>query len=166
MTEQRREVVLLAVLIVVAAAFGLGIIPTGIDEGYGASGPGLSTRAMPQLAVMGIVLALAWGLLLTVVAAKRAQEEPGLDETGGAHPLRASGAVLICLFFALLGFQLLGFYIGGVAMAVVLTLLLGERQIFKVLVIPMLVLSLIYALFELGFQIRLPKADFIPGLPL
>jgi hypothetical protein len=165
MTDRRREILLLATLIAITLAFAFGVLPEGIDEGFGGEGPGLSPSAMPRLAVAGIVLALAYGLLLAVQGTKPNTDAAALHPQG-AHPLRAIGAVLICLTFAQLGFELLGFYIGGVLMAMLLTLLLGERQIFKVLVIPMLVCTLIYTLFELGFQIRLPKAGFIPGLPL
>lgn len=165
MTDRRREILLLGTLIAITLAFAVGVLPMAIDEGFGGQGPGLSPTAMPGLAVAGMALALAYGLVLAVLGIK-----PGTDVAAehprGAHPLRAIGAVLICLTFAQLGFKLLGFYLGGVVMAMLLTLLLGERQIFKVLVVPMLVCTLIYALFELGFQIRLPKAGFIPGLPL
>ncbi len=47
-----------------------------------------------------------------------------------------------------------------------LTLLLGERKVFYVLFVPVLTLAVIYGIFELGFQIKLPKADFIPGIPV
>ena len=166
MNSQRREILLLAGLIAVALGFGLSLLPIGIQEGFGSDGPGLSPRAMPQVAVAGIVLALGYGLLIALLGTARTIEAQASPRLRGAHPLRAIGAVLICFLFAYLGFALLGFYLGGVVMAVLLTLLLGERQVFKVVVIPILILALIYGIFELGFQIRLPKAGFIPGLPL
>ncbi len=166
MTSGTLERLLLAGLIAVTVAFGVGVLPLGIDEGYASQGPGLSPRAMPQLAVSGIALALAFGLVQELLGRSPAPS-PGVAQGGrGAHPFRALGAVLICFLFAYLGFQLLGFYLGGVVMAILLTLLLGERHVFKVVVIPILILALIYGIFELGFQIRLPKAGFIPGLPL
>ena len=157
---------LLAALIAVTVGFGLGLLPIGIEEGYGSQGPGLSPRALPQLAVTGIALALAFGLAQGLVGTAPASEATLPQGDSGAHPFRAIGAVLICFLFAHLGYAALGFYLGGVVMAISLTLLLGERQVFKVVVIPILILGLIYGIFELGFQIRLPKADFIPGLPL
>jgi hypothetical protein len=151
---------------VLALAFAFVVLPRGINEGFASGGPGLSPRAMPELAVAGIVLALAFGLISSFFAAAPSTDAsaapPGLE----AHPLRSIGALVLCLAFAYLGFSLLGFYLGGLLMAVLLTLLLGERQVVKVLVIPLLTLVLIYCIFELGFQVRLPKAGFIPGIPL
>ena len=51
-------------------------------------------------------------------------------------------------------------------MAALLIFLLGERKVRNVLLFPVIILIVIYLVFELGFQIRLPKADIIPGLPV
>jgi hypothetical protein len=51
-------------------------------------------------------------------------------------------------------------------MAAILTLLLGERELLKVIVFPILVLLVIYVVFEFGFQIRLPKSGLIPSVPV
>jgi TM2 domain-containing membrane protein YozV len=80
--------------------------------------------------------------------------------------LRAVIVVAICLFFSLVGFRVAGFYLGGVAMAFFLMLLLGERKPFNILGVPILVLLVIYLVFELGFQIRLPKSGLIPSIPV
>lgn len=166
MQDRKGEILLLVGLIVIVLVFSLVLLPLGIEKGFGSPGPGLSPRAMPQLASTGIALALAYGLLLALLGNQRTSEEPESPGPPGAHPLRAIGAVFICLAFAHLGFALFGFYLGGVGMAMFLTLLLGERQLFRVVIIPVLILALIYGIFELGFQIHLPKADFIPGLPI
>ena len=65
---------------------------------------------------------------------------------------------MISMFFAYFGFAIGGFYLGGVAMAIVLTLLLGERKALNVVFVPVLVLASIYLIFELGLQIKLPKS--------
>ena len=169
MTERRREVLVLIALIAMTLLLAVVLLPLGIDEGSGRQGPGLSPRAMPRLALIGMVIALGFGLVLTLAGATSTGAPAAVLQSQDGevkYPRRAISAVLICLAFALFGFDWLGFYMGGVAMAVLLTLLLGERQVFRVVVIPVLILALIYGVFEIGFQIRLPKADFVPGLPL
>ena len=47
-----------------------------------------------------------------------------------------------------------------------LAVLLGERKLPTILLFPVLILTAIYVIFELGLQIRLPKADFFSSLPL
>jgi hypothetical protein len=153
-------------LIAGTLGLGFGLIPAGIDEGFGSQGTGLSPRSIPQITVAGITLALAYGLFQTFLAKYPIDEAPTTRDKSATHPLRAAGAVLICLLFAYIGFDAIGFYLGGVAMAALLTLLLGERKVLYVLLLPILTLALIYGLFELGFQIKLPKADFIPGISI
>ena len=166
LSKRNREVLLIGGLIAGAAGFGLGLIPAGIEEGFGSQGPGLSPRAMPQVAVAGIALALVFGLVQMILAKNPIDEIPATGGKRVSHLLRAIGAVLICLLFAYLGFDILGFYFGGMVMAAALTLLLGERKVIYVVLLPILILALIYGLFELGFQIKLPKSGFIPGIPI
>lgn len=166
MKTRTHELLVICGLTAGALVIGFGLIPAGIEEGFGSQGPGLSPRTMPQIAVGGITLALIFGFFQTLLTKASINEIPTIGDKDGSHPLRATGAVLICLLFAYSGFDAFGFYIGGVAMAVALTLLLGERNLFYVLVLPILTLALIYGLFELGFQIQLPKADIVPGIPV
>jgi hypothetical protein len=163
---RRQQALLLSALIVLALVFAFVVLPREIQEGFASGGPGLSPRAMPELAVAGIILALAFGLISSFFAAAPSTDAPATPPGLAAHPLRSLGALVVCLVFAYLGFSLLGFYLGGLLMATLLTLLLGERQVVKVLVIPILTLVVIYCVFELGFQVRLPKAGFIPGVPI
>ncbi len=153
-------------LIAGTLGLGFGLIPAGIEEGFGSQGGGLSPRSMPRITVAGIALAAAYGLFQMIFAKGPVDAAPATRDKSTTHPLRAAGAVLICLLFAFIGFDAIGFYLGGVAMAVLLTLLLGERKVLFVLLLPILTLALVYGLFELGFQIKLPKADFIPGIPI
>jgi len=166
MKSRTRELFVIGGLIVGALGLGFGLIPAGIEEGFGSRGPGLSPRTMPQVAAGGIALALIFGLFQTILAKGPIDKTQTTADKSGSHPLRASGAVFICLLFAYSGFDALGFYIGGVAMAALLTLLLGERNLVYVLVLPILTLAVIYGLFEMGFQIQLPKADMVPGIPI
>ena len=133
---------------------------------FNSDDPGISPQFMPRLAIAGIVLALAFGSLMLLMGREPRGLVSGEAARAGLHPLRAAGAVVICLSFAYAGFSLAGFYLGGVAMAIILTLLLGERRVLGVLLFPVLILIAIYAIFELGLSIRLPKSDLIPGLPL
>jgi len=166
LSERTRELLVIGGLIAGTLGLGFGLIPAGIEEGFGSQGPGLSPRAMPQFTVTGIALALVFGLFQTILAKDPIDETLATGDKSGGHPLRAAGAVLICLLFAYLGFDAIGFYLGGVAMAAALTLLLGERKVIYVVLLPILTLAVIYGLFELGFQIKLPKSDLFPGIPI
>lgn len=164
MSDRTREIIIIATLLIVAMIFGFGLIPLGIKEGSGSGGPGLSPRFMPEIATAGIALALMFGLMQYVIGSVPDDETSALH--AGGHPLRAVTAMVICLLFAGIGFRVAGFYLGGVAMAALLTVLLGERKPLNIIVIPILVLSVIYLVFEFGFQIRLPKSGLIPGIPV
>jgi hypothetical protein len=163
---KHKETLVIVVLLIATLIFGFVLIPVGISEGSGDIGPGLSPRFMPELATAGIALALAFGLARYMFASKPEDDtgDPPLDE--GGHPLRAVAAISICLFFAIIGFRVAGFYLGGVTMALLLTLLFGERKPLNALLIPVVVLTVIYLVFEIGFQIRLPRSNLIPGLPI
>jgi len=165
MRPDRREAVQVAVLLVLALGFGFVILPLGIGLGYGNTGTGLSPRFMPQLATAGIAIALVFGLVQALVGAAPT-DTAAARLTGERHPLRVLGAVAICMLFASVGFRLLGFYIGGAVMVMVLTLLLGVRKAGGVLLFPIMILAGIYLIFELGLQVRLPKSDWFSGVPL
>ena len=167
MNRRRQQVLITIALIGITLMFAFLVLPRGIEAGFGSQGSGLSPRTIPEFAVIGILIALAFGLLTQLMGSTSGVTAPSTAATtDSTHPLRATGAALICLAFAYVGFSVLGFYLGGTLMATLLTLLLGERKIVKVVVIPILTLVLIYCIFELGFQVRLPKADLIPGVPL
>lgn len=166
MTDRKREILIIVALLIATLIFGFGLIPIGIREGSGSSGPGLSPRFMPELATSGIALALIVGLLQYLIGSVPDADVETPSHHEGGHPLRAVAAMAICLLFAAFGFRVSGFYLGGVAMAALLTLLLGERKPLNIIVIPILVLAIIYVVFEFGFQIRLPKSGLIPGIPV
>jgi hypothetical protein len=166
MSVKIREITIIVVLLLSTAIFGFVLIPIGIAEGYGSSGAGLSPRFMPEIATIGIAAALLFGLFKHVFVAE-SNAIPAVDaEIEAGHPLRAVAIMIICLFFSIIGFRLAGFYLGGLAMAAILTLILGERELLKVIVFPILVLLVIYVVFEFGFQIRLPKSGLIPSVPV
>jgi hypothetical protein len=166
MSEKSREVAIIAGLLLTTAIFGFILIPIGIREGFGSGGAGLSPRFMPEIATIGIAVALIFGLVKQFLAAESTAGADAAAESVDSHPMRALIVISICLFFALIGFRVAGFYLGGVVMASSLTALLGERQILKVVVFPILVLVVIYIVFEFGFQIRLPKSGLISSIPV
>jgi len=166
MSEKSREIATIAGLLLVTAILGFVLIPIGIREGFGSDGAGLSPRFMPELATIGMAVALIFGLAKQFLAAESGDAAKSVSENNGGDPMRALIVISICLFFALIGFRVAGFYLGGVVMASSLTVLLGERKILKVVVFPILVLLVIYVVFEFGFQIRLPKSDLISSIPV
>lgn len=166
MSGKSREVAIIAGLLIATAIFGFVLIPIGIREGFGSGGAGLSPRFMPELATIGIAAALIFGLVKHLLVTDSGDAAVSVSESDDGHPMRAVIVIAICLFFALIGFRLAGFYLGGVVMASFLTALLGERKLLKVVVFPILVLLVIYIVFEFGFQIRLPKSGLIASIPV
>ena len=157
------ETLALAGLLAAAVAFGLWVLPAGIAPGAAGGGAGLSPRFMPWLATAAMALALAWGLYRLLIET-RATDGPSEEKAGLARiPF---GALLICLAFALIGFELAGFYLGGIVMAVLLAVLLGERRPWVILLFPTLLLVAVYLLFEFALNVRLPRSGLIPGLPI
>ena len=161
MKPVRPESIAISSLLAAAVVFGLWVLPLGIGLGAAGDGTGLSARFMPQLATMAMVLALAWGLYRSFVETGSA-DEPGRDQEGRVRiPI---GGLLICLAFAVIGFDLVGFYVGGICMAVLLAVLLGERRPWVIVLFPTLLMAGIYLLFEVALSVRLPKFGLIPGL--
>lgn len=163
MKTVRRESAVIAALLAAAILFGLWILPAGISPGGDGTGEGLSPRFMPRLATAAMVLALAWGFLSSLTG-KRSPRKP--RDGKQSHIYIPIGGVAICLAFAGVGFALAGFYFGGICMAALLTVLLGERRAWVVIVFPTLLLAAIYLLFELALNVRLPRIGLIPGLPI
>ena len=161
MKPVHQESLAIGAMLAAAILFGLWVLPLGIGAPSASQGVGLSARFMPQLATLGIVLALAWGLYGSLTGTAPAVKAGG-DQ--GGHARKPIGAVAICLVFAVIGFELAGFYVGGVCMAVLLTVLLGERRLPVIVLFPTLLLATIYLLFEFALNVRLPKLGLIPGL--
>ena len=155
------EVITIGAFLAAAITFGLLVLPTAIAPGDSGQRASLSPRFMPQLAVASIVLALAWGLLRSLGGKQQSGQQAGSRERQILTPIYG---VAICIVFAGIGFDLAGFYVGGICMAVLLTLLLGERRPWVIILFPALLLATIYVLFELALNIRLPRLGLIPGL--
>lgn len=146
-----------------AITFGLFVLPAAIAPGDSSEGAGLSPRFVPRLAVASIVLALAWGLFRSLVGNRQAEQQVKRPRKQILTPVYG---VTICIVFAAVGFDLAGFYAGGILMAALLTLLLGERRPWVIILFPVVLLATIYVLFELALNIRLPRLGLIPGLPV
>lgn len=157
------EVITIGAFLAAAITFGLLVLPAAIAPGGSSQGAGLSPRFMPQLALASIVLALAWGLFRSLTG-KQQPEQQARHRGRQIHtPIYG---VAICIVFACIGFELAGFFVGGICMAVLLTLLLGERRPWVIFLFPAVLLATIYVLFELALNIRLPRLGLIPGLPI
>jgi hypothetical protein len=166
MSASRREALLNVGLLVVTLVFGFAVLPLGIGLGFGSDGAGLSPRFLPQLATVGIALALAVGVLQCVVGAPSPAEAQVPQQPHDRHPLRVLSAVTICMLFASFGFSLAGFYIGGAVMVASLTVLLGVRKAGTIFLFSVLIAAAIYLIFEMGLQIRLPKSNWLSGVPV
>jgi len=162
MTGQRQQTLLIASLLVITLLFGFVLLPSGIGLGFGVDGTGLSPRFMPQVATIGITLSLVVGLVQSVIATATPIETVAADSQ--RHPLRVVGAATLCFLFASFGFELSGFYLGGAVMVMLLTLLLGVRKPISVFLFPVLIVAVIYFIFEMGLQVRLPKSDWFAGV--
>lgn len=149
-------------LIALVLVFLLVVIPAGIGVGVSVSAALGTPRLVPQLASVGMILALLCGLvgILWHRAAGPDPEAPAgdaLPDEPNATVWRPALVSLACLLTAVWGYSWLGFYVGSAMLMVVLTLLLAERRPTHLLLVPLLTVLCIYVLFDLGFQIRMPQ---------
>ena len=156
----RRRAQLAAILALLAAAlvFLLAGVPLGIAPYRLEAGLGFSPRLVPAVAATGLVLALCFGLVATLRAGSAQAHSEGQDRGDAEAPdlRRIAIAALLCLGFAFLVPVAGGFYLLGAALVAAVAWLLGERRIGWLVMYPVLLLASIYAIFELGFQLRFP----------
>lgn len=164
------ETALLLGFLLLAAGLAFWVIPAGIAPPRGTAA--VTPRSVPFAVTAGIgVLCL---MRLAALWLLPARPEAGDADDGAAfaadeddtrHPWRLAAIVALCLLLAPVLIPQTGFYVSTVVFMVAVMWLLGERRPVVLAGTPLALAGAIYALFELGFSIRLPKGALSAALP-
>ncbi|HRX87851.1 MAG TPA: tripartite tricarboxylate transporter TctB family protein [Steroidobacteraceae bacterium] len=162
MNSRRIDLALVLGLLAGALLFVFYLVPVGIDEFRAEPGIGFSPRLVPMIAAVILLIALAIGVYDTLRHHVVAASPDNAEQNVGRMVLAAT----LCFIFSFVGAQVAGFYLGGALLAGLIAWMLGERRPLVLIVFSVALLGTIYAIFELGFQLRFPKNSLIPGLPV
>ncbi len=165
MSSHRADVALVLGLLAGALLFVFYLVPVGIDEFRAEPGIGFSPRLVPMIAGISLLIALAIGVYDTLRHRDAARVSADADSSA-QNVGRMVLAAALCFAFSFVGAQIAGFYLGGALLAGLIAWLLGERRPLVLILFSVVLLGTIYAIFELGFQLRFPKNSLIPGLPV
>ena len=145
----------IAALFIFAMVFLFVLVPRAIEPYVLEPGLGFAPRLVPSVAAAGLLLALAAGWRATsrggAPASAPADSEPN---PGGLQ--RVLLMLVACGLFALASASFGGFYLGGIVLVGTLAYLMGERRPAWLVLYPVLLMAVIYGIFEWGFQMRLP----------
>lgn len=164
------ETLLLLGCLMLAAFLAFWVIPAGIAPPRGTAL--VTARSLPVV----VTIAIAALCLARLAALWLLPARPGSDETDDSaafeaeadtdrHPLRLALIVALCLLLAPVLIPVAGFYLTAIGFMMAVMALLGERRWPVLLGAPLALTAGIYALFELGFTIRLPKGALVASLP-
>lgn len=173
-TERSFELRLLVALLAVIAFFTFWVIPVSVEdpENFGYA-DGLAPSFSVYLVAALAAITLAWRLFRVL---KTVPEQPALenaipnasDEQSDeqlnelAGPSSRSWAIIgACLAFSFLLIPYIGFYISSFAFIIFLAIIMGERRGMVLTSLPILLTAAIYAGFEMGFTIFLPRGELI-----
>ncbi|MEZ5515751.1 MAG: tripartite tricarboxylate transporter TctB family protein [Steroidobacteraceae bacterium] len=165
MNSRRIDLALVLGLLAGALLFVFYLVPVGIDEFRAEPGIGFSPRLVPMIAGVSLLIALAIGVYDTLRHHDATVASAGADNAE-QNVGRMVLAAALCFIFSFVGAQVAGFYLGGALLAGLIAWMLGERRPLVLIVFSVALLGTIYAIFELGFQLRFPKNSLIPGLPV
>ena len=175
-TKNRAELCQIAILLVVVSGFYFLLIPTGIIDPEGMS----LDQGLPPSFSARLVAALAAGLMLArcgqLVLSGRSDAS---NMTGGADevpviagdaavrtegpPVRGILSMGAGLIFAYALVPMIGFFPAGILLLVVLLKVLGETRPLFLVLPPIVVTTMVWALFEQLLSIRLPDASLFAG---
>jgi hypothetical protein len=179
-SDRTFELRLLGVLLAGVAVFAFWVVPASVKDpaGFGYS-DGLAPSFSIYLVATLAAVTLAGRLVRILMAdaptgqpkADAALQEPHADDLSQAHSAgdedatdsknRAYVIISACLLFAFLFVPFLGFYISSFGFVLFLALTMGERRPVVLLLLPGLLLCGVYAGFELGFTIFLPRGELV-----
>lgn len=160
MNGRLQEIILIFLLLGLMFISWFWIIPVS-TSGFVEPGSGdISSRFVPQMAVLIISLGALLRLLLLYVPTSFANRDPepldGLGRRG--FIVLASAAAFVILI------QITGFYAAGAILVIWLAVFLGERRPKVLLAYPSILISVIFLLFEYVFSIGLPKGYLLSAI--
>lgn len=165
----RREIVLLCGMLLADAAFYFVLIPYGIfdPEGFGLD-QGLppsftaNVTAILMAAIMVLRLVQLWSDPAAAGPAK-ADAAEGEMATETELGLRNLAGIAVALLFAFVLVPLIGYYLAGLCLIAALMRTMGETRLLRLALQPVVVIGLVWALFDQIFSIRLPVGQFFGG---
>ncbi len=175
-TKNRAELCQIAILLVVVSGFYFLLIPTGIIDPEGMSldqglPPSFSARLVAALAA-GLMLARCGQLVLSGRSEASnmtggADEVPGIAGDAAVRtegpPVRGILSMGAGLIFAYALVPMIGFFPAGILLLVVLLKVLGETRPLFLVLPPIVVTTMVWALFEQLLSIRLPDGSLFAG---
>ena len=167
MRAAKAEWVQLSVLLVADAFFYFLIIPTsivdpenfGLDQGLP---PSFSPRLVAVFVVM-VVLLRAWQLLFGHATTQPDDAPDSESEVQAGLPVRALVGMAAGLLFATVLIPMVGFFLAGAILLVVLLGILGEKRWTRLAAFPAIVMLLIWGLFAQLLSLRLPLGMLFMG---
>ena len=175
-TNNRTELYQIAILLIAVSGFYFLLIPTGIIDPEGMS----LDQGLPPSFSARLVAALAAGLMLARCGqlvffgrseasnmTGRADEVPEISKDAAAiakgPPVRGILSMAAGLIFAYAMVPMIGFFPAGILLLVVLLKVLGETRPLFLVLPPIVVTTLVWALFEQLLSIRLPDGSLFAG---
>jgi|SRR5690606_18635801 len=156
------ETTTIAGLLVLASVFYFFVVPWQVDSDGGA---GLSPRFAVDVVVYGIAilclqrLARLW---MRPAASEEVEYNEHLTDSEPRHYRRIGLIFVGCLIYSYLFIDLIGFYASSALVMFCFAFLMGERRIAMLVLYPLRMAGLLYALFDVGFQMRMPAGGLIP----
>ena len=77
---------------------------------------------------------------------------------------RSIKIIIVCLFYSLFLIETLGFYLASLIFITLLSYFLGEKRKLILFFFPILLMSVVFVSFEIGFNIFLPEGIILPQL--
>lgn len=179
-SDRSFEVRLLVILLAAVAVFTFWVIPASVKDpvGFGYSdglAPSFSVYLVAILAAITLAVRLA-RILIAGAPTHQSEAAPttaepqfedqmdaqsSLEKEASHSKVRSGIIILTCLLFPFLLIPFLGFYLSSFGFVLFLAITLGERRALILLLLPVLLVCGIFAGFELGFTIFLPRGEFI-----
>lgn len=168
----RREAIEIVVLLLAVLGFLAVVVPAGIvdppgfgfDQGLPPSFSAYLAGALAAVILLGRLLQVGLGRTGGVVPVDAGPDQLGADdETAVSRPLHSLAGMAAAVLFAAVLIPVLGFYAAGWTFLVAVLLLLGERRPLFIAVPPLLVMALVWGLFDRLLEIRLPVGLLFGG---
>ena len=173
--EARAELCQLAILLALVGMFYFIIIPTGIIDPEGMTlDEGLPPSFSAHLvAILAALLMVFRGVKLIFFTDNEAPEEiengerneieADVDPRPLELPVRGIAGIAAGLVFAYAVTPLIGFFAAGLILLVVLLRVLGETRPAALFIPPVIVVALVWVLFEQLLSIRMPSGMLFSG---
>ena len=77
---------------------------------------------------------------------------------------RSIKIIFVCVIYSFFLIETLGFYLASLIFITLLSFLLGEKRILILFFFPILLMTVVFVSFEIGFNIFLPEGIILPQL--